>query len=159
MATSANLMGSEVHKVQEMWTGQKAIRAAHCMTKHSPKDIHFFRIMLPTESPKIMGLMGIHSPEALQWWGGLSFCPWCRKGQNEGMVVNPPTTLAITTWDSFAAAVWNTLPQVPVPCTGTTSCVSQHWPALMTITVTWEEESVDDDNGREYDNEFAFYKD
>ena len=36
-----------------------------------------------------MVLKGIHSPEALKRWVGLSFYPWCGKeGQNEGMVVN-----------------------------------------------------------------------
>ena len=36
-----------------------------------------------------MGLKGIHSPEALKYQSGLSFCPWCRKeGQNEGTMVN-----------------------------------------------------------------------
>ena len=36
-----------------------------------------------------MGLEGIHSPEALHWWGGYSYCPWCAKeGQNDGTIVN-----------------------------------------------------------------------
>ena len=39
--------------------------------------------------PKIMGLKGIHSPEALKWQAGLSFCPWCGKeAKNEGTVEN-----------------------------------------------------------------------
>ena len=80
MATSANLMGSEIHKVQEVWTGWKNLQAAHHVAKTFPKDIHFFRVVPPTKLPKIMGLWGIHSPKALQWWGGLSFCLWCRKG-------------------------------------------------------------------------------
>ena len=66
MATFANLIGTKVHEVQQAWTGQKDLRAAHHVAKTSPKDIHFFRIVLPTESPKIMGLRGIYSPEALQ---------------------------------------------------------------------------------------------
>ena len=46
-------------------------------------------LVAPTESPNIMGLEGIHSPEALQWCSRLSLFLWCRKeGQNEGMVVN-----------------------------------------------------------------------
>ena len=76
-------------RCRQVWTGQKDLKAAHCMAKTSPKDICFFRVMPPTESPKIMSLRGVHSPKALWWWGGLSCCPWCRKeGQNEGMVVN-----------------------------------------------------------------------
>ena len=39
--------------------------------------------------PKIIGLKGMHSPEALCQQAGLSFCPWCGKeGQNEDTIVN-----------------------------------------------------------------------
>ena len=48
MATSANLMVSEVHEVKEVWTGQKDLQSAHHVAKSSPKDIHFFRVVLPT---------------------------------------------------------------------------------------------------------------
>ena len=70
MATATNLMGSEVH---EVWTGWKDLKATHHVAKASPRDICFFRVMPPTKLPKIMGLRGIHSLEALQQWGGLSF--------------------------------------------------------------------------------------
>ena len=45
---------------------------------------------MPTsESPKVMGLMGICDPDALQHYTGYTYCSWCRKeGQNEGTVVN-----------------------------------------------------------------------
>ena len=42
MATSAGLMDSEVHDVQEVWTGQKDLWAAHHMAKGSTKGIQFF---------------------------------------------------------------------------------------------------------------------
>ena len=36
-----------------------------------------------------MGLMGIHNPDALCHFGGVSYCPWCGKeGQNKGTMVN-----------------------------------------------------------------------
>ena len=36
-----------------------------------------------------MGLVGIHDPDALCCFNGLTHCPWCGKeGQNEGIVVN-----------------------------------------------------------------------
>ena len=46
--------------------------------------------MVPTtESPKVIGLMCIHNPNALQHYAGYTYCPWCGKeGQNEGTVVN-----------------------------------------------------------------------
>ena len=35
-----------------------------------------------------MGLVGIHDPDALCHFNGLTHCPWCGKeGQNEGKVV------------------------------------------------------------------------
>ena len=41
------------------------------------------------ESPKVMGLMGIHDPDALQCYAGYTYCPWCGKeGQNEVTMVN-----------------------------------------------------------------------
>ena len=79
MATLTNLLGNEIHEVQESWTGQTDLKAAHQYAKSSPKDIHFFRVVLPTELPKIMGLKGIHSPKALQQCSGLTFCLWCGK--------------------------------------------------------------------------------
>ena len=89
MATSAGLMDSEGHEVQEVWTGWKDLWAAHHVVKGSLKGIQFFWVVPSTESPKIMWLKGIYSPKALSQQVGLSFCLWCRKeGQNEGMVVN-----------------------------------------------------------------------
>ena len=50
--------------------------------------------MSPLESPKVMGLQGIHHPKALHHHVGLSYCSWCRKeGQNEGTIVNHLLTM------------------------------------------------------------------
>ena len=96
-------MGSDVNEVQEAWTGQKDLWVTHPVAKCSPKDIHFFWVVPPTKLPKIMGLRGIHSSEALRWQGGLSFCLWCGKeGQNEG-TVETTCEQAITTWALFVA--------------------------------------------------------
>ena len=121
MATSANLMGSEIH---EVWISQKDLRVTHHVAKTSPKDICLFRVMMPSELPKIMGLRGIHSPKALQRWVDYSFVCGVEKDR---MRVWWWTTyeLAITTWDSFTVTEWNTLPWVP--CASSPSCVSCHW--------------------------------
>ena len=59
------------------------------MARGSAKDLHYFWVVSPLESPKIMGLKGIHSPEALKHQASLLFCPWCGKeGKNECTVVN-----------------------------------------------------------------------
>ena len=48
----------------------------------------------PSESPKVMGLVGIHDPDALCHFSGITYCPWCRKeSQNEGTVVNHLQTM------------------------------------------------------------------
>ena len=89
MATSTGLIGSDVHEVQQAWTGQKNPWVTLCVAKTSQKDICFFWVVPPTKLPKIMGLKGIHSPEALRSQSGLSFCLWyVKEGQNKGMVVN-----------------------------------------------------------------------
>ena len=80
--------------MQESWTGQKDLKATYWYGKSSSKDICFFRVVLSTELPKIMGPKGIHSPKALWHHSGLSFCPWCGKeGQNKGTVVNHLQTM------------------------------------------------------------------
>ena len=157
MATSANLMGSEVHDVQEVWTSQKDYKAAHHMTKTSPKDIHFFRVMPPMEFPKIMGLRVIHSPEALWWWGGLSFCLWCRKGQNEGTVENHLQTshyhlgLISRHCVEYYTMSATAMHQHSQPC--------KPVPASIDDNNDQENESDNNDNGGEYHDELAFYKD
>ena len=55
-------LGSDIHKVQQVWTGQKDLWVTHYVTKSSQKDIHFFWVLPPTELAKIMDLKGIHSP-------------------------------------------------------------------------------------------------
>ena len=94
IATSAGLLDSDVHKVKDEWTGWKDLQATHQTAKSPLKDIHFFQLVPPTESPKIMGLKGIHSPKALKWQAGLLVCPWSKKeGQNQGTVVNHLCTM------------------------------------------------------------------
>ena len=54
---------------------KKELHAANCAAMISAKDICYFPVVSPTGSPKIIGLKGIHSPEALKHQSGLSFCP------------------------------------------------------------------------------------
>ena len=88
MADIVSLLNTKIHQVQDLWPGKKELHAANHAAMSSAKYICYFWVVSPTESPKIMGLKGIHSPEALKHQGGLCFCPWCGKeGQNEGTVV------------------------------------------------------------------------
>ena len=84
-AKMAGLMGTKIHPVQDQWQGKKELHVA----KGSAKNLCYFQVVLPIRSPKIMGLKGIYSPEALKLQAGLSFCPWCGKeDQNEGTMAN-----------------------------------------------------------------------
>ena len=85
----AGLTDTDIHQVQYQWQGKKELHTANHMVRGSVKDLCYFWLVLPTESPKIMGLKGIHSPEALKHQSGLLICPWCGKeGQNEGTMMN-----------------------------------------------------------------------
>ena len=62
--------------------------------KSSPKGLKFFHLVSPSESSKVMGLKGIHHPDALCHHTGPSYCPWCGKeGQNKGTLVNHLQTM------------------------------------------------------------------
>ena len=64
-----------------------------------PKGLKFLRAVSAKESPKIMGLKGIHDPEALQHFASYTFCPWCGKnGQNKGTIINHLRRIIIS-WD------------------------------------------------------------
>ena len=86
MATSTNLLGTEVH---ELWRPWGAKRISGLLTEqHGLLQKTSTSGSSCPQSPKIMGLKGIHSSKALQWWGGLAFFPRCSKeGKNEGTVV------------------------------------------------------------------------
>ena len=65
------------------------LQYANDTLKTLPKSLLFFCPVSPKELPKVMGLTGVHNPDALHYFAGVTFCPWCRKeGQNEGTIVN-----------------------------------------------------------------------
>ena len=89
MATSAKLLGTSIHEIQVSWTGPDELKQANYALQSLPKGLKFLHVVPPLESPKVMGLMGIHDPDALCHFSGITHCPWCGKeGQNEGTMVN-----------------------------------------------------------------------
>ena len=85
----AGLLGTSIYKIQASWTGPEKLKQANYTLQSLPKGLKFLRVVLATESPKVMGLMGTHDPDALQHFASFTYCPWCGKeGQNEGTVVN-----------------------------------------------------------------------
>ena len=62
MAHETSLLNVKIYEVQEVWTGWQGPKAANHATNASQRDIQFFHIVTPTESPNIMGIKGVHSP-------------------------------------------------------------------------------------------------
>ena len=89
LAMRAGLLGTSIFEIQSPWTWPKELKQANYILLSLPKGLKFLQVVLPSKSPKVMGLMGIHDPDALHQFSGVTYCPWCRKeGQNEGTVVN-----------------------------------------------------------------------
>ena len=66
MTKMIDLTGTKIHPVQDQWQGKKELHMASHAVKESAKNLHYFWVVLPVESPKIISLKGIHSPEALK---------------------------------------------------------------------------------------------
>ena len=89
LAESASLLGEAIYEIQLSWTGPEELKQANYALQSLPKGLRFLRAVPTSESPKVMGLMGIHNPNALWCFAGYTYCPWCGKeGQNGGTVVN-----------------------------------------------------------------------
>ena len=89
LAEGTGLLGEAIHEIQLSWTGPEELKQANYALWSPPKGLRFLRAVPTTESPKVMGLMGIHDPDALRHFASHTYCPWFGKeGQNEGTVVN-----------------------------------------------------------------------
>ena len=53
---------TEINEVQEVWTGQQGLKAPNHAAKACQRDIQFFCMVTPNESPNIVGPREIHSP-------------------------------------------------------------------------------------------------
>ena len=89
MAKTTELLGSGFYEIKEVWVGPDELWKANYVLRTLPKGLEFLRVVPLLESPKVMGLTGIHDPDALCHFIGVTHYPWCRnEGQNEGTVVN-----------------------------------------------------------------------
>ena len=89
LAEKAGLLGTDIYEIEASWTGPEELKQANYTLKSLPKGLRLLRAVPTTESPKVMGLMGIHDPDALLCFTGFTYCLWCGKeGQNKGTVVN-----------------------------------------------------------------------
>ena len=89
MIETTGLLGSIIYKITEAWSGQDELWQANYSLMTLPKGLKFFRAVSPSESPKVMGLTGIHDMGMLHCFSGMTHCPWCGKvGQNNGTILN-----------------------------------------------------------------------
>ena len=89
LADGAGLLGKSIYEIQLSWDGPEELMHANYSLQSLPKGLRFLRAVPATESPKVMGLKGIHDSDALQHFTGYTYCPWCGKeGQNEVTMVN-----------------------------------------------------------------------
>ena len=89
LAQEAGLLGESIFEIQWSWEGPEHLKQANYVFHSQPKGLRFLRAVSAKESPKEMGLKGIHNPEALQHFVGYTYCPWCGKyRQNKGTIVN-----------------------------------------------------------------------
>ena len=89
LAEKAGLLGTDIYEIEASWTGPEELKQANYTLWSLPKGLRFLRVVPTLESPKVMELMGIHDPDALQCFARFTYCLWCGKeGQNEGTLVN-----------------------------------------------------------------------
>ena len=89
LAQCAGLLDECIFELQDLWRGPDHLEQANYVLLALPKGLKFLRVVSAKESPKVMGLKGIHDSEALWHFAGFTYCPWCRKdGQNEGTIIN-----------------------------------------------------------------------
>ena len=89
LAQGTGLLGESIHEIQLAWNGQKDLKHANYVLRSLPKGLKFLRVVYAKESPKIMGLKGIHDSDAIQHFTSYTYCPWCSKDrQNKGTIVN-----------------------------------------------------------------------
>ena len=89
LTQEGGLLGESIFEIQWSWQGPEHLKHANYIFHSQPKGLRFLRAVSAKESPKEMGLKGIHYPEALRHFAGYTYCPWCGKsGQNEGTIVN-----------------------------------------------------------------------
>ena len=60
MAKSATLLGLAIYKIQEVWKGPDELWQANYTLRSLLKGLKFLPVVPPSESPKVMGLVGIH---------------------------------------------------------------------------------------------------
>ena len=61
MIKTADLLGSAIYEITGTWSGWDELQQANYSLMTLQKGLKFFRAVSPSESPKVMGLIGILS--------------------------------------------------------------------------------------------------
>ena len=89
LSQGTGLLGESIHELQWSWDGPEELKHSNYVLWSLPKGLKFLRAVSTKESPKVMGLKGIHDSDALQCFTSYTYCPWCGKDrQNKGTIVN-----------------------------------------------------------------------
>ena len=89
LAQDTGLLGKFIHEIQVSWNGPEELKHANYFLRSQPKGLKFLRAVSAKESPKIMGLKGIHDSDALWHFARYTYCPWCGKDrQNKGTIIS-----------------------------------------------------------------------
>ena len=89
LAQGTGLLGEFIHEIQVSWNGPEELKHTNYILRSLPKGLKFLRMVSTRESPKIMGLKGIHDSNAFWHFASYTYCPWCGKDeQNKGTVIN-----------------------------------------------------------------------
>ena len=65
LAEGTDLLGKSIHELQPCWEGSEELKHTNYSLHSLPKGLKFLRAVPTLESPKIMGLKGIHDGDAL----------------------------------------------------------------------------------------------
>ena len=65
LTQEAGLLGESIFEIQWSWEGLEHLKQANYILQSQPKGLKFLRAVFAKESPKVMGLEGIHNPEVL----------------------------------------------------------------------------------------------
>ena len=110
LAQSTGLLGESIFEIQWSWDGLDHLKHGNYILRSLSKGLKFLRMVSTKESPKIMGLKGIHDPDALQHFASYTYCPWCSKDrQKEGTVINHLRTVHYKLGGSYVTSVLDVL--------------------------------------------------
>ena len=75
MAISTKLLGTSIIEIQASWMGPDELNQANYALRSLPRGLKFLCAGPPSESPKVMGLVGIHNLDALHQFSSIPTAP------------------------------------------------------------------------------------